>query len=115
MEPTKLLKDLRDGLWQASIERQASIESGSPPGDQPGETYELPVGEVAENLRACGFLTEAETRTVVDFLDRFDPEDDVPKENEVPDAVATEITRITAELRSARGQRDRDVGGFGTR
>src|SRR5688572_14493966 len=106
MEPTKLLKDLRDGLWQASIERQASTEKSDSSGaDEPGETYELPTTEVAENLRACGFLTEAETRTVVDFLDRFDPGDDVPGESEVPDTLATEITRITAELRSARGER----------
>lgn len=115
MEPTKLLKDLRDGLWQASIERQASIRSGGPSGDQPGETYELPLDEVAENLRADGFLTDAETLTVVDFLSRFDPGDGVPEESEVLDPLATEITRITAELRSARENRDRDLGGFGTR
>lgn len=109
MDSSKLLKSLRDGLWQAAIELKR------PSGESHPDTYETPLDETVRDLAAHGVLIGREPETVIGFLNRFDATEGISPPEEVPDALAGEINRITAELRSVRGNHDRDLGGFGDR
>jgi hypothetical protein len=107
MNSTKLLKDLRDALWHARMESRVN------PTDDIQDAYTIPLDELTAQLSSAGLLSDTEARLVIGFLDEFDDPDEDPSPREVPDDVATEISRITAELRSARLAGNRDVQGFG--
>ena len=107
MNSTKLLKDLRDALWHARMESRIDPTGGVQ------DAYTIPLDEVTAQLSTAGALSDTEARLIICFLDEFDDADEDPSPREVPDDVATEVSRITAELRSARMAGDRDVQGFG--
>jgi hypothetical protein len=109
MDSPKLLKNLRDGLWQAAIELKRPSEECH------NDSYEIPLDKIVADLAAHGVLVGNESTRVIEFLNRFAPVDADAPSADVPDDLAGDIARITAELRSVREQSDRDLGGFGKR
>jgi hypothetical protein len=110
MNSAKRLKDLRDALWQAAIELKR------PAGEITVDPYQQPLDELAEDLAAHQVLTDREAKIIIDFLNRFDPVEEVDEgtvSEEIPDDLDTELAAIAAELRSLRRTGDRDVGAWG--
>lgn len=97
MNPTELLKDLRDALWQAEIDDDAVSDQVT------ADPYSIPLDEITGGLAARGILSDADAKLVIALLDHFDPDDGYSPVDTVPDSLATETARIVAQLRSVRG------------
>ena len=110
MESHKRLKDLRDALWQAAI------ESTAPSSEEPIDPYSKFPDEIAAELASAGFLSDAEARAIISFLDQYSPDDEenpIVQPAELPDDLDTHLTAIIAKLRSIRLAGDQDIGGLG--
>lgn len=99
MNPTDLLKDLRDALWQAAIENE-----GVTTHQETADPYSVPLDEITGTLATSGALSDADAKSIIALLDHFDPDDGYSVVDEVPDSLANEAARIIAQLRSLRGK-----------
>jgi hypothetical protein len=96
MQSQEKLKDLRDALWQATIETKARF------GETTGDPYSQPLDEVAAHLGATGAISDHDAGLIIAFLQKYDPGDQDLVSVEIPDNVDTELSRIIAQLRSVR-------------
>ena len=107
MDVAEKLKDLRDALWQASIE----TSSGTPEGSS--DPYSQPLEQLVETLRKNGSISADDAAFVTSFLDRYEEIPAGRSDPSVEDASDTRLSGIIAALRSLRLTSVQDPEGRG--
>lgn len=96
MQSFQKLKDLRDALWQATIETKIRF------GEESVDPYSRPLPDIVTRLEQRRILTTSDALLIAAFLRDYDLDDPSQLHKAISDDTDTELSRIIALLRSVR-------------